>query len=105
MYWDNYISDYRNIYFTDVATHDLINKLLLIGDEQLSNLKNKPFKSPVTGQPLNMYEQVRHNNHFRKEKLIQHEYHIHAVMDAIKPGLCAIFTKKFTKEMMYQYLK
>lgn len=59
IYWDNYISDYRDIYFTDIATHDLVNKLLLIGDEQLSNLKNKAFKSPVTGQRLNAYDPVK----------------------------------------------
>ena len=59
IYWDNYISDYRDIYFTDVATHDLVNKLLLIGDEQLTNLKTKPFKSPVTGKRLNVYDPVK----------------------------------------------
>ena len=26
-------------------------------------------------------------------------------MDAIKPGLCAIFVKKFTKKMIYEYLR
>ena len=38
-----------------------------------------------------------------KESMIQHQELILAVKDKIKPGLCSIIFKKFTKDMLKDY--
>jgi len=39
-----------------------------------------------------------------KENFIVHQHHTNAIMSAIKPGCCSVLFKKFTKQMISDYL-
>jgi len=88
----------------DQQIYKLVKYLLNMGDEQLQSMKNQPYKSSVTGKPLSHYSSVKSNTHFKQELIIHHEHLIHSVMMTIKPGLCSICTKQFTKDMTMTYL-
>ena len=40
----------------------------------------------------------------KDSNIISHSENVNAVMLAIKPGVCSILAKKFSKEMVYNYL-
>ena len=104
-YWDVHVSDTTNVIAMDQQVYKLVHHLLLVGDEQLQSMKDQPYKSSVTGKPLSHYESVKSNAHFKHDSIVHHERQIHSVMMTIKPGLCSICTKQFTKQMIYAYLE
>ena len=50
------------------------------------------------------YEPCRFNSYIRSDRILDHEYQINAVMTAIKPGCCNICFRKYSKEIVVQYL-
>lgn len=65
----------------DLAVHKLIHEMIVMSEDD---------------------PQMKNAVHL-KDSMIQHQELILAVKDAIKPGLCAIIFKKFTKEMLKDY--
>lgn len=90
---------------TDAQVHHLLNMLLIMGDEQLSMLHEKPVVSPVTGMPYRDYDPVIYGKHIKKSRLLAHESHINAVMMAIKPGILMICCKKYNQKMISDYFE
>jgi len=78
--------------------------MLGVGDDQLTHLRDKPIISPVTGKPLINYSPLKYNSYIRTDRIIEHEDQINAVMQAIKPGLCSICFRKYSKELVIEYL-
>lgn len=60
--------------------------------------------SPLTGLPLSSYEPVRRNKHYKPTHILLHQDQVNAVMMAIKPGYHNIYCKKYSKEMVLDYL-
>jgi hypothetical protein len=81
-YWEENMNDDDGIRTMDEKVHGLVHILLVKGE-------------------FNITEQygIHHNNR-RK-----HQDFILAVKNKIKPGILAIFLNKFTKQMVFDYLK
>jgi hypothetical protein len=82
-YWVLNFSPSFSIQETDIAVNKLINFLLTTGEEQ------------ITGKSKSKHA---------KDAILMRQNEINAVMNSIKPGLLSIFSKKFNKEMIRQYL-
>lgn len=56
-YWDLYVSDEGQYDRSqiDQIVYKLINRILIEGDDQLHDLRDRPIISPVTGKPLINY--------------------------------------------------
>ena len=83
----------------------LVNRLLIMGDEQLQLLRDQPIISPVTGKLLSSYRNLTSNSILQEGEIVTHRRMVDSVLLAIKPGLCAIYCSSFTKQMIYDYLK
>lgn len=77
--------------------------MLIIGDNQLCKLQDKQLISGVTGQELSKYQTFTTSSHLKKSFILQHEDHINAIMQEIKPGLLSICTKKYNQDILYKY--
>lgn len=105
-YWDLYVSDEGQYDRSqiDQIVYKLINRILIEGDDQLHDLRDRPIISPVTGKPLINYQPVRLNRYFIPNKIMKHEQMVNSVAFAIKPGYCSVMCQKFTREQIVNYL-
>jgi hypothetical protein len=85
-YWNQHLQKHtNNIKKTDKEVHKLIHFLISLGDGMREG----------EGGPKKNYT---------KRELLLHQEQINAVMMTIKPGLFTIFTKGYTKKMLFDYL-
>ena len=74
----------------DERVRKLLHLMLIIGDEQLGRMRDKPVISPITGKPLSEYKNLTSNRHLTESNFKLHQQHIDAIMMTIKPGVCSI---------------
>ena len=53
-----------NVRFTDEKIRKMISYILIVGDNQLQALQDKPLISQVTNRPLSDYNSLQTSNHF-----------------------------------------
>ena len=98
------VNDDNNICRNERLIHQMVQMLLEVGDDQLRLLQSRNMASPLTGLPLNSYDTVKHNKHFKQSHIVLHQDQINAVMMAIKPNYYSMCLQKYTKHMLYDYL-
>lgn len=103
-WWETYISLEMGIVEMDKCVRMLVNQLLSLGDDQLSQYRTKPIISPVTGRPLINYKPIKNEHYICSDKIVDHELQINAVMLAMKPGYCNICFRMYSKDIIKQYL-
>lgn len=72
-YWIMNIRDEGNVQQSEEKIYNLIQMLLELGDDQLRFMQSKNIISPLTGMPLNRYETVRFNKHFKQSHIVLHQ--------------------------------
>ena len=59
------ITEKVTVHQSEQQIYKLVKMLLEVGDEQLRFMQSKNLVSPLTGLPLNYYQTVKANNHFK----------------------------------------
>lgn len=71
-YWAAHVKDSPGIFTLEKIVHDMVFMLLELGDDQLRILRTKNVASPLSGEPLSIYEPVKDNQHFKKSHIMIH---------------------------------